>query len=296
MMLLKRLIIKKLVTKVDIIDTSDLVKKTDYNTKITEIEDKIPDTSSFVKKTDYNTKIPEIEDKIPDTSNLATKTALTTVDNKIPDTSNLATKTALTTVENKIPDISSLSTKTALNTLENKIPDINSLVKTSDYNIEIAGIKCNINKLQAYDLNYFQGKQYFDGGSGKQNYLVFLPMRKYFKLNSVVGLTDYVLSWQSKGLSNESIKPSTTSNNSLNPRLSYYGTKVRVQFSKGCLKQSNHIFTHKKIVNIHIVYELAASSSHTSDPTIKNCLFGAVTLTKNADIEKYKYSGLWYWI
>ena len=30
---------------------------------------------------------------------------------------------------------------------------------------------------------------------------------------------------------------------------------------------------------------------HSSDPTIKNCLFGAVTLTKNADIEKYKYSG-----
>ena len=116
-------------------------------------------------------------------------------------------------------------------------------------------------------------------------------MRKYFKLNSFVGVTDYVLSWQSKEISNESIRPSTTSNNSLNPRLSYYGTKVRVQFTKSCLKQSNHIFTHKKIVNIYIVYELAASSSHTSDPTIKNCLFGAVTLTKNADIEKYKYSG-----
>ena len=52
--------------------------------------------------------------------------------------------------------------------------------------------------------------------------------------------------------------------------------------------QSSHNF---KIVNIYVVYELAASSSHTSDPTIKNCLFGAVTLTKNADIEKYKYSG-----
>ena len=49
-------------------------------------------------------------------------------------------------------------------------------------------------------------------------------------------------------------------------------------------------FTHKKVVNIYIVYELAASSSHDSDPTIKNCLFGAVTLTKNADIKKYKYS------
>ena len=34
-----------------------------------------------------------------------------------------------------------------------------------------------------------------------------------------------------------------------------------------------------------------ASSSSDSDPTLKNCLFGAVTLTKNADIEKYKYSG-----
>ena len=65
--------LSKLVTKVDNIDTSDLVKKTDYNTTITEIEDKIPDTSDLVKKTDYNTKITEIEDKIPDTTNLATK-------------------------------------------------------------------------------------------------------------------------------------------------------------------------------------------------------------------------------
>ena len=40
-----------------------------------------------------------------------------------------------------------------------------------------------------------------------------------------------------------------------------------------------------------MVYELAASSSHDSDPAIKNCLFGSVTLNKNADIENYKYSG-----
>ena len=57
------------------------------------------------------------------------------------------------------------------------------------------------------------------------------------------------------------------------------------------MKQSKITFTHKKIVNIYIVYELGASSSNFSDPTLKNCLFGAVTLTKNTDIEKYKYSG-----
>ena len=51
------------------------------------------------------------------------------------------------------------------------------------------------------------------------------------------------------------------------------------------------LITHKQIVNIYIVYELGASSSHISDPTTKTFLFGAVTLTKNADIEKYKYSG-----
>ena len=116
-------------------------------------------------------------------------------------------------------------------------------------------------------------------------------MGKYFKLNSVVGVIDRVLSWQSKGLSNKSIKPPTTSDNSLTPELNYYGTKIKIKFTGSCLKQSDHIFTHKKVVNIYIVYELAASSSHDSDPTIKNRLFGAVTLTKNADIEKYKYSG-----
>ena len=45
------------------------------------------------------------------------------------------------------------------------------------------------------------------------------------------------------------------------------------------------------MVNIYIAYELGASSSHINDPTLKNCLFGAVTLTENADIDKYGYSG-----
>ena len=91
-----------------------------------------------------------------------------------------------------------------------------------------------------------------------------------------------------KELSDESTKPPTTTNNSLTPKLNYYGTET---FTGSCLKQSSHILTHKKVVNIYTVYELAASSPHDSHPTIKNCLFGAVTLAKNADIEKYKYSG-----
>ena len=86
-----KLDIDKLVTvPVDLSKLGDLVK------------------NDVIKKTDYNAKIADIEGKIPDVTNLATKTALITVENKIPDVSGLARKTTLTAVENKILDISIL--------------------------------------------------------------------------------------------------------------------------------------------------------------------------------------------
>ena len=57
------------------------------------MENKISNTSDLVKKADYNTKITEIETKIHDVSSLAKKTALTTVEIKIPDVSSLVKKT-----------------------------------------------------------------------------------------------------------------------------------------------------------------------------------------------------------
>ena len=57
------------------------------------------------------------------------------------------------------------------------------------------------------------------------------------------------------------------------------------------LKQTKISYTNGKVVNIYIVYELSASGSNNNDPSLKNCLFGAVTLTKNTDIDKYGYSG-----
>ena len=49
--------------------------------------------TDVVKKSDYNAKIAEIENKMTDNSNLASKAALNTVEYKIPDTSGLAKKT-----------------------------------------------------------------------------------------------------------------------------------------------------------------------------------------------------------
>ena len=110
----------------------------------------------------------------------------------------------------------------------------------------------------------------------------------YFKF---IANTNFISEWISRGLSSESIKPPTTSNNSLAPAVINYGTKTRVRFTGSCLQQSQISYTNKKIVNIYVVYELGASSSSNNDSTLKNCLAGAVTLTKNTDIDKNEYSG-----
>ena len=137
-------------------------------------------------------------------------------------------------------------------------------------------------------MSYFRGKSYFEE-DGTQNYLGLQPIIRYFRITVN---TKYVSSWKSKGLSDKTATPYATSDNSLTPLIDHYGSKVRLKFNKDCLKQPNKITYDKgHIVNIYIAYELGASSSSSSDPTLKNCLFGAVTLTKNSDIKKYGYSG-----
>ena len=66
---------------------------------------------------------------------------------------------------------------------------------------------------------------------------------------------------------------------------------MEVKFNGSILRQPKASYTHGKIVNIYIVYKLTGSSSHSDYLTLKTCLFGAVTSTKNKDIEKYGYSG-----
>ena len=60
----------------------------------------------LLKKTDYNAKITDIEDKISSISGLATITASTPVENEIPDASNLVKitdyNTKITEIENNI--------------------------------------------------------------------------------------------------------------------------------------------------------------------------------------------------
>ena len=50
-------------------------------------------------------------------------------------------------------------------------------------------------------------------------------------------------------------------------------------------------YSHGAIINIYIVYEISKNYNISSYPTLENCLFGTVSLTKHVDIDQYKYSG-----
>ena len=298
----KNTVYDKLVAKVNNIDTSDFLLKTKHNTDKTELENKISDVTDFVKEA----KLTELENKIPDISSLATKTALTAVENKIHSISSLAKKTdyniKITKVKNKLNhnhdkyiDTSEFNKLTA-DAFNVRIAQANLITK-ADLDAKLSSLNKKftknkskhllvdneLNKLETFDSSYFICKSHFEEDE-TQNYLVFQPLNKYFKL---ITITLSILSWQSKGLSTKTIDPPTTS---ISPLIGYVGNKMKVKFTGSCLKQSNKLTcTHGKVVNIYIVYELAASSSNVNGPTLKNCLFGTVALTKNAD--KYGYSG-----
>ena len=105
----------KLVAKVDSIDTTNFVKKTKYEKDGSDLEDKISKIEKkylilvvWLKKTDFNTKVTEIEGKIPSVTGLAANLELTAVENKILNVSSLVKKTDYNTkisdIEKKITD------------------------------------------------------------------------------------------------------------------------------------------------------------------------------------------------
>ena len=188
--------------------------------------------TDLVKKT----KLTELENRIPDIGNLASKNVLTTVENKIPSVSNLVKKTdyktKITEIENKLNhnnekyiDTQEFNKLTA-DVFNARIAQANSTTETefdsklSSLNRKITANKSKhllveneLNKLKTFDSSYFIGKSHFEE-DGTQSYLVFQPIHKYFEFVNINNEW-YNTSW--KGLSEESIKPPVTSDNSLNP-------------------------------------------------------------------------------
>ena len=139
--------------------------------------------------------------------------------------------------------------------------DISNLIKYSDVMTKLATLatkaqlkaeKDKIVKLQTFDLSYSVVKGHFED-DGTQNCFVHQPVYRCFKK---IGNNKRISAWKPKGLSDESIKPHATSNNSYSPTLHYINTKIRVKFDGSCIKQDKLAFNYKTVVNIYIVYEI----------------------------------------
>ena len=103
-----------------------------------------------------------------------------------------------------------------------------------------------MNKLKTFDSSYLFGKSHFKEDD-RQTYLIFQPIHKCFKLVNINN-ERYITSWKSKGLSEESIKDTITSDNSLNPLINYYcyNNKITATVSVSCVKQHKLHYKHKK--------------------------------------------------
>ena len=94
-------------------------------------------------------------------------------------------------------------------------------------------------------------------------------------------------------MSEESIENITKSDSNFAPTFVDYHLLPDMNFNGHCLVKNN-ISIPKKVINLYISCTLGPSTSKKSlntDFTLGNCLFGSVKLTKNADLDKYKYSG-----
>ena len=125
---------------------NDVVKKTDYNTKVTSIEAQIAGlTKNTVDNLADITKL-----KATDTNSFVTRTKFSADTNALDD--------KIDGVEKKQPDISGLATKTGLNyylqnsTFNSKVTEVENKIKNADIIAKSANTKLNItrNSLIAY--------------------------------------------------------------------------------------------------------------------------------------------------
>ena len=63
-----------------------------------------------------------------------------------------------------------------------------------------------------------------------------------------------------------------------------YTNKIRIKFNGSFLNRFPPTILHGNIVNIYIVYEITSNYNDSNYPTIKDCLFGSVKLTKKIQI------------
>ena len=247
-------------------------------TALTTVESKIPDVTSFVKKTDFDSKITEVEGKIPNISGLATASALTAVENKIPDATNLVKKTDFDAKLKGISDrVTNNKSKDLL--LDSELKKLKTLVGSTS--------KTKFDKVQIGN-SFTRGFYYYL----QQSYLVYECKTFSFKKDNNDKLTTWKFTGIDNLSVNSDLNFSSSVTANFMPLLENNG-RMNVNFNGYYLAQNKAIHpNNNKVVSIYIVYELGLINNYrTSVYTTENALFGAIKITKNADTSKYKYKG-----
>ena len=295
--------------KVDAIDTSKFVSRTKcttdtnaLNDKIDKIEKKILDISGLATKSSVTRLITEHEEytdkvkkKIPDVNGLASKTELTAVENKIPDVSGLATASVLTAVENKIPVITILITKTDFDAKLKNISDraTNNNSKDLLLNNELKKLKTLVGSSAKIKFDEVQKENSFNRGFFyylQQSYLVY-----DCKMGSFQFTAGKISTWKSTGifnyLGNSNMNAVGDSRSDLLELKS--DGRMHVSLSGNHFQQNKVIIpNNNNVINIYCVYKIdSIASTRDNTFTVKNALFGAMEITKNADTSKYNYKG-----
>ena len=92
-------------------------------------------------------------------------------------------------------------------------------------------------------------------------------------------------------MSQENIENITKSDSNFALTLVDHHLLPDINFNGHCLIKIN-ISIPKKVMNLYISYTLSPQLRNlNTDITLGNCLSGSVKLNKNADLDKYKYSG-----
>ena len=276
---------------------NDVVKKADYNTKISNIKTQI--TAVNKNTLDNLADIKVLETKTVDTSNFVTRTKFSPdtnvlddkidkVDKKIPDVTSFVKKktdfdSKITEVEGKIPNISGLSSNSSLTVVEHKVPDIISLITKTDFDAKLKDISDRVTNNKSKDLlldNELKKSKTLVGSTAKtksdegqiadgfvggfyyylqQSYLVYeCKVHSFsFKLNRITV-------WKSTGIynysDNSNMAPTTDANNQL-PELKTDGRK-HVYLNGNYFVQNRVIIpNNNNVINIYCVYQLDPISS-----------------------------------
>ena len=90
-------------------------------------------------------------------------------------------------------------------------------------------------------------------------------------------------------MSEENIENINKSDSNFAPTIADHHVLPDINFNANCL--INNIYIPIKVINKYISYILNPQLKNlNTDFTLGYCLFGSVKLTKNDDLEKYKYS------